>query len=352
MTKYCSFKIRKAITFTSVLIGGVLPCLGQQETDSLFNSQVPLDIRIEISIKQMRNSTKDTSWVSDELYYRNGSGSYDSIKIDLKGRGHFRLTQCYFPPLRIKIKKKEARGTAFDGNKKLKLVLPCYTSRDDKSSILREYLCYKLCEAITPYTFKTRLVNVDLTEKSGKRAKNFLLKGMLLEDFEKAAKRLDAQPKENLSVADRDLADTSVLRFYMFQFLISNTDWSISAQHNAKLILLKNGSYISLPYDFDLSGVVDAPYAFVSLSGGEELPISNVKQRLYRGFCFPPGVTQYVRNELLSKETILLSVPELLKGELGDKEIKAIKKYLEEFFDILKNESLFRTKILEMCRNL
>jgi len=352
MTKYCSFKIRTAITVAGVFIGGFLPCFGQAETDSLFGSPVPLDIRLEISIRRMKNSIKDTSWVSDKLYYRNGSGSYDSIKIDLKGRGHFRLSTCYFPPLWIKIKKKEAEGTEFDGNKKLKLVLPCNTTRDDNPSILREYLCYKLCEAITPYTFKTRLVNVDLTEKSGKRTKNFLVKGILLEDLEKTAKRLNAQAKEELSIADTNLEDTSVLRFYMFQFLISNTDWSVSAQHNAKLILLNNGNYVTLPYDFDLSGVVDAPYAFVSLSGGDELPIDNVRQRLYRGFCFPPGVTQYVRNELLSKETTLLSVPDLLKGELGDKEIKAIKKYLEGFFDILKNESLFRTKILEMCRSL
>jgi hypothetical protein len=351
MKRRNSFEIKNAITITGIFICSILHSFGQPETDSVFSREEPMDIRLEISLKQMRNSTKDTSWVSDKLYYRNGSGSFDSIKIDLKGRGHFRLTECYFPPLWIKIDKKDAKGTAFDGNKKLKLVLPCKTYKEDNPLILREYLCYKLWEVISPYAFKTRLVNVDLTERGGKKNKNFQLKGILIEDLEKAAKRLNAEPKTDLKIAAWNLEDTNVLRFYMFQYLIANTDWSTTAQHNSKLILLPNRSYIPLPYDFDLSGVVNAHYAFVSLAGDVELPIENVRQRLYRGFCNPLGATQYVRVEIRAKEAALLSVPDLLKGQLDDKEISGIKSYLKEFFDILKSDYLFRDNILDKCRS-
>ena len=89
----------------------------------------------------------------------------------------------------IKIEKKQAAGTLFKGNKKLKLVLPCNRQSGSNDLILREYICYKLCEAITPYAFKTRLVNVNMTELRGKKNKNFQLKGILIEDIEKAAKR-------------------------------------------------------------------------------------------------------------------------------------------------------------------
>ena len=115
------------------------------------------------------------------------------------------------------------------------------------------------------------------------------MKGILIEDLEKTAKRVNAKPKEDLSIPATNLEDTNALRLYMSQLLIANTDWSVSAQHNTKLILLDNGNYVALPYDFDLSGVVDAPYAFVSLYAGTELSIEKVRQRLYRGFCFSPG---------------------------------------------------------------
>jgi hypothetical protein len=204
---------------------------------------------------------------------------------------------------------------------------------------------------ITPFAFRSRLVNVELTESRGKKIKNFKLKGILIEDLNKAAKRFDAKA-EDLNIAPGALQDTNALRFYMFQLLIANTDWSTTAQHNAKLIYQRSGNYISLPYDFDLSGVVNAHYSFVPLAGETVLPIAHVTERLYRGYCRSPGVTEFVRKEMLAKEKVLLSVPDLLKGELDDKEIKEIREYLDDFFDILRNDYLFRTNILEKCRAL
>jgi len=367
MKKDSSLEIKKIITL-GVLFFGILQAFGQEakppktpktektpktdkapKTDSLFSSQAPLDIRMKISIKEVQKSTKDSLWVSDKLYYRNSSGTFDSIPSELKTRGHFRLAECYFPPLWLKINKKDAAGTLFEGNKKVKLVVPCGTYKGNNDLILREYLCYKLCEVITPYTFRTRLVNLDLTEQRGKKAKDFQLTGILIEDFDKAAKRLNGEPKEGITISSAALEDTSALRFYMFQFMISNIDWSTTMQHNARLVHLRSGNFISLAYDFDMSGVVDAPYAQVSQAGGAEMP-ENVRERLYRGFCASPGVTQFVRNEFLANKDKLLSVVDQLKGQLSDKSISGIKKYLEDFFDILKADYSFRANILEKCR--
>ena len=54
----------------------------------------------------------------------------------------------------------------------------------------------------------------------------------------------------------------------------------------------------------------------------------------------------------LLKEEKLLSIPDLLKGQLSDKEITGVKEYLKEFFDILKNDDLFKDDILDRCRNI
>ena len=351
MNKCILSDIKIAASFAAIVLAGFMPAFSQELPDPLFNTQSPLDIAIHISIKQIKKSNGDSSWVSDKLYYHNAAGLNDSIKVDLKSRGHFRLTDCYYPPLWMKIDKNAAKGTVFDGNKKLKLVLPCDNHKGHDALVLKEYLCYKLCEMITPYAFRTRLVNVDLTEQREKQNKNYRLKGILIEDLDKAAKRFDAKA-EKANIAPHALHDTSALRFYMFQLLIANTDWSTTAQHNAKLIHQRNGNYIPLAYDFDMSGVVNAPYSFVALAGETVLPIENVKERLYRGYCRTAGVTQFVRNELLAKEALLLSLPDLLKGDLEAKEIKELRAYLHDFFDILRDDFLFRINILDKCRDL
>ena len=323
---------------------------GQQTADSLFSSQTPLDIGIKISIKEIQTSKNDTTWTGNKLYYRNHRQYYDSITVELKGRGNFRLNHCYFPPLGIKIEKKQAKGTMFEGNKKLKLVLPCTQKQGSNDLVMLEWLCYKLYEEISPYSFKTRLVNLNVTELKAKSNKTFQLKGILIEDLEKTAKRLNAQSQEKARVSPAVLQDTNALRFYLFQLLISNTDWSEVTQHNARLLSLSPRKYIMMPYDFDMSGVVDAPYAMVSAIDNEKLPVNSVRERYYRGFCRSTEITEFVRREFLAKKENLLSVPDLLNGELSDKKIKEVKAYLESFFEILEKDNLFSYHVLDRCR--
>ena len=323
---------------------------GQTPADSLFSEQMPLEMALKISISKIKDAKKDSIYLSHRLYYRQSPGPYDSITVDLKGRGNFRYRECYFPPLWIKIKSKDAKGTVFEGNKKLKVVLPCYTRESGNILIIKEFLCYKLYEEITPYSFQTRLANIDLTEDRGKKNRNFKIKGILIEDMKKITERLQARPLANVRISPAALNDTSTMRFELFQFMISNTDWSAVFQHNAKLIVHGSDKYVSLIYDFDMSGLVNAPYSVVSEINGEKLDIKSVTERYYRGYCHSPGVMEFVRREFISKEEKLMTIPDQLKGELSDKEIKGIKEYLKEFFIILKNDRYFKVDILDRCR--
>jgi len=323
---------------------------GQTQADSLFSDQNPLDMSLTISISKIKDTKKDSVYLTHKLYFRQSPGPYDSLQVDLKGRGNFRFRECYFPPLWIKIKSKDAKGTMFEGNKKLKLVLPCYTRESGNSLIIKEYLCYKLYEEITPYSFQTRLTNIDLTEDRGKKNKNFKIKGILIEDLKKVTDRLQARPLANVKINPAVLNDTSTMRFELFQFMISNTDWSAVFQHNAKLIVHGTDKYVSLIYDFDMSGLVNAPYSVVSEINGEKMDINSVTQRYYRGYCHSPEVMEFVRREFISKEEKLMTIPDQLKGELSDKEIKGVKEYLREFFVILKNDRYFKVDILDHCR--
>jgi hypothetical protein len=341
---------KKIISVALILVFAVSALSGQTGLDSLFASNTPLHIVFSISFKEVRDSKKDSTYLKSKLYYQNFLGQSDSIVVGIKGRGNYRLRECFYPPLWMKINKRDAKGTVFKGNKKLKLVLPCDNRISSNALIVREYLCYKLYEEITPYAFLTRLADIDLTELGKNKNKLSNVKGIFIEDVEKTAIRLHAKTLKNIRMIPSALNDTSAARFELFQYLISNTDWSVPYQHNSKLFAINSNNYFSIPYDFDMSGIVDAPYAVVSEVNGELLDISHVTERLYRGYCHPAEVMDYVRKEYLSKEDKLMSVPDQLKGYLPEKEIKRIKDYMKEFFDTMKDTHLFRFDILDKCR--
>ena len=152
----------------AVSFAGSGQAICQVKTDSLFGKLEPIDISIRVSMKEFKKTKNDSSFQNHELYYRNESGTYDSLKVKMKIRGNFRYRTCYYPPIWIKIQKKQAKGTPFEGNKSLKLVLPCKNQRGN-SHIVRELICYKLFEKISPFAFHTRLANIEFVEKNGKK---------------------------------------------------------------------------------------------------------------------------------------------------------------------------------------
>ena len=79
---------------------------------------------------------------------------------------------------------------------------------------------------------------------------------------------------------------TSV-RHAFFQYLIGNTDFSVSFQHNGKL-LYTSKEFLPLPYDFDMSGWVNPSYATVNTTLG----IKSVQDRESN---IEPAITTPVR---------------------------------------------------------
>jgi len=325
----------------------------QEKEDKLFKDSKPLDIALKVSITQVKDNTGDTLYEAHVLYFKDGKETYDSVKAEMKTRGKFRLENCYFPPLTVKFQKDDIKGTLLEGNKTLKLTLPCKAQSSANLLVVREYLCYKLYEIITPYSMKARLVNINFTEQERKKEKNFQLKGIMREDADKMAKRLNGKMLGNLTATPNVLQDTADLVMSLFQYMVSNTDWSSMYQHNVKLMQRgKQDPLIPVTYDFDMAGLVDAPYAVVSETGGGDAigEQNSVRDRLYRGWCRPDNVTQFVRKDFISKEDKFLAAVDALKDELPTKDIEGIKAYLGQFFKILKDDNSFRKLITSQCR--
>ncbi|MGC3947315.1 MAG: hypothetical protein QM762_22835 [Chryseolinea sp.] len=315
-----------------------------QQPSLLFQDKKPLDISFAAPLTQLKHEDEDSVYFASVLSYKRSDGKTDSIHIGLRARGNFRRKHCSLPPLRIKIQK-EDRKDLFAGVKSLKLVMPCQNNSGANDLILREYLCYQLYEPITPYVLQTRLVNVTLIETSGKR-EVLKLVGFLIEDDDEAAKRHQSKVVNTNKVNPFMLQDTCAVRFDLFQYMIGNTDFSTAYFHNTKVFRTKKNVLIPVAYDFDMSGVVAAPYATVDPALG----IESVRQRVYRGFCRGSGVAESVRREYVALEPAILGIVDKHRDLFSEKEISGMKRYLKEFFDTMKNDNLYKQRIAQACR--
>ena len=319
-------------------------------TTLLFSEEAPLPIKLKYSNKVLRRETNDSTYLESVLEYEGLDGEWKVLDVKLRARGNYRRENCYFPPVKIKIKKKKAKGTLFEGNKELKLVLPCRLVKDCHDYVLKEYMAYKLYEEVTPYHFKTRPVTLELTEIKGNKEKKHQLMAFLIEDIDKVAERHGARKLKRV-VHPLQQDNICSVQNDFFQYMIGNTDFSVAYQHNEKLIFVTDRKAIPIPYDFDMSGLVNANYAVVSQIENETLSISKVTDRLFRGFKRNESVYEFIRQDFLGKKADLLGVIDGMESEFQDpRQFKQAREFIEDFFVVLQSETKFQRKILAMAR--
>lgn len=320
-----------------------------KKVSKLFRSQEKLPIKLGYSNKNLKRNTNDSTYIKSDLSYLQEDGTYKTLNVDLRARGNFRRKNCYFSPLKLKIKKTDAKETLFKGNKKLKIVMPCSKGNTMGDNIVKEYMAYKLYEIFSPYHLKTRMTTIDYTEVKNKKTENHQLKGIIIEDDKKVADRFNGSVfKRKMHPLNQDAICSAQNAF--FQFMISNTDYSTAYRHNEKLFYIDK-KLIPVPYDFDMSGLVDASYSVVSEIQNQVLPIENVKQRLYRGFKRDESVLQEVRKQFLDKKNEAILIMDSLAPEFeSQKEFETCKSFILDFFEIMESDIKFKKQILEKAR--
>ena len=321
----------------------------QGSPSTLFINNEVMYISLKYSNKDIKKETNDSTFITSFLKFKEKEQAWDSLEVRLRKRGNFRLNNCYFAPIKIKIKKKEAKNTLFEGHKNLKLVLPCLLQRDSNDNIIKEYLAYKLYEIVSPYHFKTKLVHFSYEEIKGKNIKPHQIFGILVEDDKNVASRMDGKILD-IKTHPLNQMPLECVRNSFFQYMIGNTDYSTAYQHNTKLIFLKN-TIIPVPFDFDMCGMVNTSYATVSQINNEQLSIANVKERIYRGFKRDPNLFAEVRLEFLENRSVILgAIKECeLLFENRSEYISTIE-YIEEFFQVLINDKKFEKEIVSKVR--
>jgi len=248
-------------------------------TKGLFDTDEPLKIRLSGNIRELMNDRiEHPQYHPLRLSYKAEDGNEVSLSIEAKTRGHFRKTMgnCIYPPIQLHFLKSDTLSSSiFSKQNKLKLVMPC---RGDEY-VIREWLVYKIYNLITPESFNARLVQIELNDTKRKKISPPFY-GFVLEEEQQMAKR-NNDVLINKQIRPEQTDSAAFLKMAVFEYLIGNTDWSVQYQ-NIKLIAKdSNAIPVAVPYDFDHAGIVNAPYALPA----EELRMSSVRERRYRGYC-------------------------------------------------------------------
>lgn len=286
-----------------------------------------------------------------------GPGGPAVLHVKLRPRGHFRrrASMCSFVPLRVEFEKDEAKGTIFDGQKTLKLVTHCEGEGIYEQYVLREYAVYRVMNLLTPVSFRARLARpsyvqakptdavtggaISASKPSAARI------GMFIEDESDVARRAEARVMDISHVVFKDLEPDPLSLVMTFEYMIGNTDFSIYALHNVKLLRTQDRKVYVVPYDFDLSGLVHTKYAAPTPGIGQ----ITVRDRVYRGPCRPEAEVQSVLERFTAHKDEVFAVYDSIPGLDADSRGDA-KEYLQQFFStITKDNAVRKTFVSGQC---
>lgn len=318
------------------------------ENRALFASSEPLAFTLRADFKTVQRDRDLESTVTHPatLVVSAGDGTDRSIPVRIRTRGHSRRKPglCTFAPLRVEFGSNPL-GTVFEGQTNLKLGTHCRETAEFEQHVLREYAVYRMFNVLTPRSYRARLAQAQyIDEKSGKRVATRA--ALFVEHDDDVARRLGGRASDALRVPffRTDIDTTMVMT--LFEYMIGNTDMSILALHNVRLVETPGRAFLPIPYDFDSSGVVNARYA----RPGPQLGLSSVRERLYRGPCRTAEQLEEHFARFRAARTEMLRVYDAVPKIQPDYPREA-RAYLDEFFGTIDRPARVKRAFIDGCNS-
>jgi hypothetical protein len=318
------------------------------EARALFMAETPVEITLVGNYKVI---SKDRDTLSTKEYWgevrmKDANGADLKIGVQLRTRGHYRLASrnCAFVPLRLDFKKGEVKGTVFDGQDKLKLVTHCNSNALYDEYMIREYLAYKVHNIITPRSYRARLARVTYVD-SATNTPIETRNGVFMEHEDDVARRMEGEIVEIRRALFDDVDAQQINEVAVFEAFVGNTDWSLYALHNIRLVRQQNGTLLPVAYDLDFSGLVGTRYA----TPDPRLNIRNVKERLYRGPCRTMEEIEPALKPYREKEAEILKLYVDTPG-LDGRYRQDAQAFLKQWFNMLKSPRDAKWLFVDNCK--
>src|SRR5262249_44932996 len=195
---------------------------------------------------------------------------------------------------------------------------------------------YRIMNVLSPMSFRARLARASYKQTGA--AKPFTTRtGMFLEEDEDVARRAEARVMDIPRIVFKDLEPDPLSFAMIFEYMIGNTDYSIFALHNVKLLRTQDRKVYVVPYDFDLSGLVHTSYATPTPGLGA----LTVRDRVYRGPCRPEPEIQPVLENFRAHKDEVLAVYDSLH-DLDSAYRSDAKAYLQGFYSTIAKDGAVR----------
>ena len=316
----------------------------------MFLADSTLDVTITAPMTSLIKDRDKEEYLTGTFRFVETGKQAVEFDLEIRTRGNFRHANCDFPPLSLNFKRSQTKASLFDNQNKMKLVAHCDDSKRYEQVVLREFLAYKILNAVTNMSFRVRLLRVTYVDSEQKRGnqtryafliehKNRLGERYGLEDLKIAHTSVDAIQPDRLNLSS------------IFAYLIGNTDFSPVAGppgdgccHNYVLFGDESGTTIAIPYDFDQSGIVDAPYARPS----HRFRIRSVRQRLYRGRCVNNSHIAASLQRFNERRDAIYATVEAQEG-FEERTRKTVRAYIDGFYELINDPRDVERRITEKC---
>lgn len=322
------------------------------DPDPLFQSADILRVRITAPIHTLLSERSDERDLDGIFQYTDDAGENIEVSVGIRTRGISRLKPkvCPFPPLRLDFKKSQIKKSLFHKQDKLKMVTHCRDkSRRYEQTLMNEFLAYRILNELTDVSFRVRLLHITYVDTDGVDADRTAY-GFLIEHKDRLAKRLGLQPLAIAKTTVRSLEREYMNLISVFHFMIGNTDFSPIAGpeanccHNHVLLGEEGKPLLSVPYDFDQSGLVDAPHGITN----PRFRLRNARERLYRGRCIN---NEYLASTLAVYEEKREAIFDLIANQegLSAGSAKKMSKFLGAFYKITGSPKQVEKYLIKKC---
>jgi hypothetical protein len=301
----------------------------------IFQSDALLELTLSSDFRTLRREDRGEAEPQRRdatLAFTTADGSPLTLEIRVEARGNWRRNprNCAFPPLWIDLDKDDEAlgGTVFEGQNRLKLVLPCRPGNGAyEEYVYKEYLVYPAYNVLTEASFRARPARITIVDTSG-GDDPFTANAFVLEHKDQMAARNEAVPIELTQLHPALAAQEEAAVMEVFNYMIGMTDYTGAFMHNVEPVRHMDGRMILVPYDFDWSGTVNARYA----SPDPSLPIRNVRQRVFQGMCRDVDYASIFARFIERREAILGVVRDFT--HLDEDRREEIVEYWEAFFEM------------------
>ncbi len=233
----------------------------------------------------------------------------------------------------------------------MKLVTHCRNnSRRYEQLVLKEYLVYRILNQLSDYSFRVRLLRISYVDSDDPDDVEISY-GFLIEHKDRLAKRTGLPRVVVKRTTIGALLGEYTNLTSVYQYFVANTDFSPIAGapddnccHNTELFGNPGQAYYAIPYDFDMAGMTDAPYA----EPNPRFRIRTVRQRRYRGRCVNNAYLPASLQVFHDNKNVFYALVENMPDLSGSSK-KSVISLMDSFYKLIDNPKAVDKKLVRKC---